>query len=111
MSKDQGSNSFANERTNKYAYQNDTMQFDTTFPHYIKKQKRERKLWKYNNQTKCDGIVPAAAATPANIAEAGGAMSKPLILLLQMYTIKVKLYKKNSTTEFEYQTTWNSNKH
>ena len=28
--------------------------------------------------------VPATDAAPANIAEAGGAMSKPLILLLQV---------------------------
>ena len=40
MSKDQGSNSFANERTNKYAYQNDTMQFDDLSTLY-KKNKRE----------------------------------------------------------------------
>jgi len=29
--------------------------------------------------------LPAAAATPDNNAEAGGAMSKPLILLLHIY--------------------------
>lgn len=39
---------------------------------------------------RCVPAAAATAATPANIAEAGGAMSNPLTLLLQIQTIDTK---------------------
>lgn len=57
------------------------MQFDTNFPHYSNKEKQQ--LRENRKARAMRKNVPAAAAAVAKIVEAGGAISKPLILLLQ----------------------------
>jgi hypothetical protein len=60
------------------AYQMTPCNFDTNFPHYIQKRKIHKRVHS-----------PAATAAPGNNADAGGAISKPLILLLQVDTVSI----------------------
>lgn len=57
------------------------MQFDMNFfPYYDQQKRKQLRLTKFVENPSAN--IPVTAAAPANIAEGGGAKSKPLTLLL-----------------------------
>lgn len=53
-------------------------------------QQRQKQLTKYNNpKSRRENVPVTGTAAPGNSAEAGGAISKPLILLLQVVNVSI----------------------